>query len=270
MAFGEHSENRFIRVFRGRSGCRHWSQEGHACQWSCSLGQLGRLLPRDPRSTPSCHHHASHLEGCHHRIGEGWVRTSVLVRRGNLSGDAGWQHEAGARVERHRDSHIFPRLWVWFGFLHESHVSDHAIGFPPFILLLVASPSTPPPFDRAFLPVSPPTRCSWPSLGSLEGVPLESVVARICREACGRVMTWTSTHSSQVMDADSTADPKYDLASPFDNAVVIFKQSAEDQQAAGLTLDALRTPTLPTKEGGHFPQLRGDFSTQDPCQTLLH
>ena len=28
-------------------------------------------------------------------------------------------------------------------------MSDHAIGFPPFQPLLVASPSTPPPFDRA-------------------------------------------------------------------------------------------------------------------------
>ena len=43
-------------------GCRHvavyigwaWSQEGHACQWSCSLGQLGRLPPHDPRSAPFC------------------------------------------------------------------------------------------------------------------------------------------------------------------------------------------------------------------------
>ena len=62
------SENRFFRVFRGRSGCRQcavcigwaWSQEGHACQWSCSLGQLGRLPPHDPCSAPSCRHCALH------------------------------------------------------------------------------------------------------------------------------------------------------------------------------------------------------------------
>ena len=55
------------------------------------------------------------------------------------------------------------RAWEWFGFLHKCHVSDHAIGFPPFPPPLVVSPSAPPPFDCAFLPVWPPTRCSWPS-----------------------------------------------------------------------------------------------------------
>ena len=68
-----------------------------------------------------------------------------------------------------RDSHIFPRLADPTKALLRSqggpgsHVSDHAIGFSPLPPPLVASPSTLPPFDRAFLPVWPPTRCSRPS-----------------------------------------------------------------------------------------------------------
>ena len=96
----------------------------------------------------------------------------------------------------------------WLGFLHTSHVSDHAIGFPRFPPPLVASPPTLPPFDRAYLPVWPPTRYSWPSPRCLrtgrrleeEAVSLESVVARICGEADGCVSTnvlliWTSTRA---------------------------------------------------------------------------
>ena len=55
------------------------------------------------------------------------------------------------------------KAWEWFGSLHQSHVSDHLIGFPPLPPPLVPSPSTPPPFDRAFLPVWPSTRYLWPS-----------------------------------------------------------------------------------------------------------
>ena len=58
---------------------------------------------------------------------------------------------------------ILRRAWEWFGFLHQSHVSDHPIGFPPLPPPLVPPPSTPPPFDRAFLPVWPSTRHLWPS-----------------------------------------------------------------------------------------------------------
>ena len=113
---------------------------------------------------------------------------------------AGWQHEAGARVERHhRDLHIFPRLadlakalvaiprraWEWSGFLHQSHVSDHPIGFPPLPPPLVASPSTPP------LDIYGHHRAACARAGVLgrRGFALESVVARICREAGGRVST---------------------------------------------------------------------------------
>ena len=130
QCLGEHSENRFVRVFRGRSRCRHfavyigwaWSQEGHACQWSCSLGQLGRLLPHDPRSAPSCRHCASSSLGrscCHPWFEPPSWRDVVAGTRPSRNEveefewgcGAGWQHEAGARVERHhRDSHIFPRL----------------------------------------------------------------------------------------------------------------------------------------------------------------
>ena len=75
---------------------------------------------------------------------------------------------------------------------------------------LQGHPTAPPPspssLDRAFLPVCPSTRRLWPPPCSLrsgwglgkEGYALETVTARICREAGGRVTTnvWFATLTS--------------------------------------------------------------------------
>ena len=72
---GEHSETDLSECSGAVQECRHfavyigwdWSQE-HVCQWSCSLGQLGRLPSDEPRSAPSCRHCASSPFGrrcCH-------------------------------------------------------------------------------------------------------------------------------------------------------------------------------------------------------------
>ena len=136
---GEHSENRFVRVFRGRPGCRHfagcigwvWSQEGHACQWSCSLGQLGRFPPHDPFSAPSCRHCVSSLfgrrcccpllecgQGDRSRIGEGWVLNlhfgETWLQEPGPQGTK-WKNSRGCgtrlvHARHHQDLHIFPRL----------------------------------------------------------------------------------------------------------------------------------------------------------------
>ena len=100
-------------------------------------------------------------------------------------------------MERHHgDSHIFPRhadqakallrsqggLGSGLVFFTSPTCRITRLGSHHFRLLLLRRFQFHPPFDRAFLPVWPPTRCSWPSPRSLRtgwgGFALESVVVR--------------------------------------------------------------------------------------------
>ena len=110
---------------------------------------------------------------------------------------SGWQHEAASRVERHRDDHIFPHLTdpARALLLSQGGPGSGLITSPQhFRILLLRRLPTPSPFDRVPAGVWPiyghhRAACARAGVLGRRGFALESVVARICREAGGRVST---------------------------------------------------------------------------------